>query len=180
MAVPLQTNEKVIGLLYIDMPDMTREFSKEDLSLLTVMSNVAAIRIEHARLNEVEQVERMMSKELSQAGEIQRRLLPSAAPKVPGMDLAGYNLPCNTVGGDYFDFFELSGGHRARRAHQVVQLFSFPDVERRQFLFAESRHADVRQLHSPAEIHELDAIARWNFPAADRALRNDAVVKTRD
>ncbi len=110
MAVPLQTNEKVIGLLYIDMPDITREFSKEDLSLLTVMSNVAAIRIEHARLNEVEQVERMMSKELSQAGEIQRRLLPSAPPKVPGMDLAGYNLPCNTVGGDYFDFFELSGG----------------------------------------------------------------------
>ena len=51
MAVPLQTNEKVIGLLYIDMPDITREFSKEDLSLLTVMANVAAIRIEHARLN---------------------------------------------------------------------------------------------------------------------------------
>ena len=110
MAVPLQTNEKVIGLLYIDMPDITREFSKEDLSLLTVMSNVAAIRIEHARLNEVEQVERMMSKELSQAGEIQRGLLPTAAPTVPGMDMAGYNLPCNTVGGDYFDFFELSGG----------------------------------------------------------------------
>lgn len=51
MAVPLQTNEKVIGLLYIDMPDITREFLKEDLSLLTVMANVAAIRIEHARLN---------------------------------------------------------------------------------------------------------------------------------
>jgi serine phosphatase RsbU (regulator of sigma subunit) len=107
MAVPLQTNEKVIGLLYIDMPDITREFSKEDLSLLTVMANVAAIRIEHARLNEVEQAERMMAKELGQAGEIQRRLLPAAAPKVAGMDLAGYNVPCRTVGGDYFDFFQL-------------------------------------------------------------------------
>ncbi len=110
MAVPLQTNEKVIGLLYIDMPDITREFSKEDLSLLTVMANVAAIRIEHARLNEVEQVERMISKELSQAGEIQRNLLPRKAPQIAGMDLAGYNLPCRTVGGDYFDFFNLSDG----------------------------------------------------------------------
>jgi sigma-B regulation protein RsbU (phosphoserine phosphatase) len=109
MAVPLQTNEKVIGLLYIDMPDITREFSREDLSLLTVMANVAAIRIEHARLNEVEQAERMMSKELSQAGEIQRGLLPTKAPHVPGMDLAGFNLPCRTVGGDYFDFFQMSG-----------------------------------------------------------------------
>jgi sigma-B regulation protein RsbU (phosphoserine phosphatase) len=110
MAVPLQTNEKVIGLLYIDMPDITREFSKEDLNLLTVMANVAAIRIEHARLNEVEQAERMMAKELSQAGEIQRRLLPAAAPQVAGMDLAGYNLPCRTVGGDYYDFFRLPDG----------------------------------------------------------------------
>lgn len=110
MAVPLQTNEKVIGLLYIDMPDITREFSKEDLSLLTVMANVAAIRIEHARLNEVEQVERSISKELSQAGEIQRNLLPRKAPQIPGMDMAGYNLPCRTVGGDYFDFFNLSDG----------------------------------------------------------------------
>lgn len=110
MAVPLQTNEKVIGLLYLDMPDITREFSKEDLNLLTVMANVAAIRIEHARLNEVEQAERMMAKELSQAGEIQRRLLPAAAPQVTGMDLAGYNLPCRTVGGDYYDFFRLPDG----------------------------------------------------------------------
>lgn len=110
LAVPLQTNEKVIGLLYIDMPDITREFSKEDLSLLTVMANVAAIRIEHARLNEVEQAERMMAKELSQAGEIQRGLLPSCAPTIDGMDISGYNVPCRTVGGDYYDFFRLSDG----------------------------------------------------------------------
>jgi phosphoserine phosphatase RsbU/P len=110
MAVPLQTSDKVIGLLYIDMPDITREFVKDDLNLLTVMANVAAIRIEHARLNEVEQAERMMAKELSQAGEIQRRLLPAAAPKVAGLDLAGYNLPCRTVGGDYYDFFMLPDG----------------------------------------------------------------------
>jgi serine phosphatase RsbU (regulator of sigma subunit) len=110
MAVPLQTSDKVIGLLYIDMPDITREFVKDDLNLLTVMANVAAIRIEHARLNEVEQAERMMAKELSQAGELQRRLLPSAAPKVAGLELAGYNLPCRTVGGDYYDFFMLPDG----------------------------------------------------------------------
>ena len=110
MAVPLQTNEKVIGLLYIDMPDLTREFTKEDLSLLTVMANVAAIRIEHSRLNEVEQAERMMAKELSQAGEIQRGLLPSAAPIIAGMDISGYNVPCRGVGGDYYDFFRLSDG----------------------------------------------------------------------
>jgi sigma-B regulation protein RsbU (phosphoserine phosphatase) len=54
-----------------------------------------------------------MAKELAQAGEIQRRLLPAKAPLVPGLELAGMNLPCRTVGGDYYDFFPLSDGRVA-------------------------------------------------------------------
>jgi sigma-B regulation protein RsbU (phosphoserine phosphatase) len=59
MAVPLQAKERIIGLIYVDSPFVLREFTKDDLSLLTVMGNVAAIRIENARLAEVEQVERI-------------------------------------------------------------------------------------------------------------------------
>ena len=55
LAVPLQTNDRVIGLIYVDSPHMIREFTREDLNLLTVMANVAAIRIENVRLNEVEE-----------------------------------------------------------------------------------------------------------------------------
>jgi serine phosphatase RsbU (regulator of sigma subunit) len=104
MAVPLQTREHVIGLIYVDNGAVIRPFSKEDLDLLTVMANVAAIRIEHARLAEVEQAEKLIQLELSQASEIQQGLLPAEAPECPGYDVAGYNLPCQTVGGDYYDF----------------------------------------------------------------------------
>ena len=110
IAVPLQTNDRVIGLIYVDSPDMIREFTREDLGLLTVMANVAAIRIEHARLNEIELVERAMSKELDQAAHIQMGLLPSAPPKAEGMDIAGRTSPCRTVGGDYYDYLEFPDG----------------------------------------------------------------------
>ncbi|MEO8026222.1 MAG: SpoIIE family protein phosphatase [Bryobacteraceae bacterium] len=113
LAVPLQTNDRVIGLIYLDSPHLIREFSREDLNLLTVMANVAAIRIEHARLAEVEAAERVMAKELDQAAQIQRRLLPSEVPVLPGLDLAGYNVPCNTVGGDYYDFVPYEDGRVA-------------------------------------------------------------------
>ncbi|HUO30897.1 MAG TPA: SpoIIE family protein phosphatase [Bryobacteraceae bacterium] len=113
MAVPLQTASRTIGLIYVDSPNMFRAFSKDDLSLLTVMANVAAIRIEHARLAEVEEVERRMARELEQAAEIQRSFLPGGAPQVTGADLAGYNAPCRTVGGDYFDFFTYPNGRVA-------------------------------------------------------------------
>jgi len=110
MAVPLQTKERIIGLIYVDSPFILREFTKDDLSLLTLMANVAAFRIENARLVEVEQAERIMKRDLSQAAEIQGRMLPETAPLVPGLDLAGYNVACRTVGGDYYDFFPYPDG----------------------------------------------------------------------
>jgi serine phosphatase RsbU (regulator of sigma subunit)/pSer/pThr/pTyr-binding forkhead associated (FHA) protein len=113
LAVPLQTEARVIGLIYLDSPFFVREFTAEDLSLLTVMANIAAIRIEHARLAEVEQAERLMQKELQQAYDIQRRLLPETAPQVDGLDLAGYNVPCRGVGGDYYDFIQCIDGRLA-------------------------------------------------------------------
>ncbi len=110
LAVPLQTDDRVIGLIYLDSPHFIHEFTKDDLSLLTVMANVAAIRIEHTRLAEVEQAERLQAKDLEQASEIQRNLLPVEAPKVKGMDLAGYNAACRGVGGDYYDFLPYPDG----------------------------------------------------------------------
>ena len=110
IAVPLQTNERVIGLIYVDTPDLIREFTREDLGLLTVMANVAAIRIEHARLNEIEVAERAMAQELEQAAHIQMGLLPSKSPDVSGMDIAAGTLPCRTVGGDYYDYLPFPDG----------------------------------------------------------------------
>ena len=113
MAVPLQTDNKVIGLIYVDSPYQVLEFSSGDLNLLTVLSNVAAIRIEHARHAEVEHAAQLIMRDLQQAAEIQRGLLPSKPPKVQQFDLAGYNEPCRTVGGDYFDYFMTPDGKLA-------------------------------------------------------------------
>lgn len=113
MAVPLQTKERIIGLIYVDSPFVLREFTKEDLSLLTVMANVAAIKLENARLAEVEQAERIMKRDLAQAADIQRRILPDKAPDVRGLDVAGFNMACRTVGGDYYGFFPYPDGRIA-------------------------------------------------------------------
>ncbi len=110
IAVPLQTNDKVLGLIYVDSPTLVREFTVEDLNLLTVMANIAAVRIEQARLALVEQAEKVMAKDLEQAAVIQQSLLPSRAPVIPGLDIAGHNVPCRTVGGDYYDFIPYPDG----------------------------------------------------------------------
>lgn len=113
MAVPLQTEDRVLGLIYVDSRSFVREFSPDDLNLLTVLANVAAIRVEQQRLAEVERQEQIRTRDLNQAAEIQQAILPGAAPRIPGLDLAGHNAPCRTVGGDYYDFIPYSDGRVA-------------------------------------------------------------------
>jgi len=52
MCVPLKYKEKVRGVIYVDSLGMPDGFGKEDLQLLTSLSNTAAIAIENARLYE--------------------------------------------------------------------------------------------------------------------------------
>jgi sigma-B regulation protein RsbU (phosphoserine phosphatase) len=106
MAVPLQTHEDVIGLVYVDSRLFVREFTPDDLNLLTVLANVAAIRIDHERYLDLQRQEQRRNLDLEQAAEIQRGILPSGPPQVAGLDVAGHNAPCLTVGGDYYDFIK--------------------------------------------------------------------------
>lgn len=110
IAVPLQTKEKVIGLIYVDSPDVFRPFTYDDLTLLTVMANIAAVRIENTRLAEEEKEKEKMAEELRRAAEIQTNLLPRAAPQVEGFDIHGFSLACRSVGGDYYDYLPIPGG----------------------------------------------------------------------
>ncbi|MDX1707491.1 MAG: PAS domain S-box protein [Desulfobacterales bacterium] len=43
-------------------------------------------------------------KALALAGEVQKSLLPQSKPDVHGLDVAGRNVSCAEIGGDYFDF----------------------------------------------------------------------------
>ncbi len=110
MAVPLQTKDRVIGMIYLDSRFFIREFTPDDLTLLTVFANVAAIRIEQERLRAVEEKEKMSRRDLEQAAIIQSGFIPERAPSIPGLDLAGHNAACRTVGGDYYDFFGYPDG----------------------------------------------------------------------
>ena len=51
-------------------------------------------------------------KALALAGEVQKSLLPQDKPRVPGLDIAGRNVSCDEIGGDYFDFLWRRGSQK--------------------------------------------------------------------
>jgi len=113
MCLPLWNNESVTGLIYVDRLVQEKVFSEDDLSLLSSLANVAAVKLENAKLVEQMIEKKRMEHELAIAGDIQQNLLPSEAPTIEGWDIMGTNTPCYTIGGDYFDFIERPSGRLA-------------------------------------------------------------------
>jgi serine phosphatase RsbU (regulator of sigma subunit) len=110
MAVPLFDNERVLGLIYVDSHDLRIEFHEEQLELLTLLANMAAIKISNARLLEAEQAQARIAQELATATGIQRGLLPVEPPSVPGYELDAFLETCYEVGGDLYDFHVRADG----------------------------------------------------------------------
>ncbi|MGE4062047.1 MAG: SpoIIE family protein phosphatase [Rhodospirillaceae bacterium] len=52
---------------------------------------------------------------LTLAREVQQKLLPEAAPRVPGFDIAGRSVYHDAVGGDYYDFIPLRDANGSER-----------------------------------------------------------------
>lgn len=66
-------------------------------------ANVASLAHEQAARQKIE-------RDLDIAREIQRGLLPSDVPDIPGFEIAGWNQPCDQTGGDFYDWLELPDG----------------------------------------------------------------------
>jgi serine phosphatase RsbU (regulator of sigma subunit) len=110
LAAPLENEGEVVGLIYVDCRVGHRSFEEADLRLLTSLANVAAAKIQNARLVAENAEKRQMDREFALAREIQQRLLPEDPPPLPGYELHGSNVASRQVSGDYFDFRPRSDG----------------------------------------------------------------------
>jgi phosphoserine phosphatase RsbU/P len=106
MAAPLFVEDKVIGLIYLEVRLGRKSFAEEDLRLLTSLANTAAIKIQNLRLRESVVAKERFEREMALAWDIQRRLLPDADPTVPNTSILGRTVPSRTVSGDYYDYYQ--------------------------------------------------------------------------
>lgn len=113
IVVPIQSEERRLGMLAVadkETRDGTiRDFFPSDARLLTFFASQAAAAIETARLHREALEKERMERELELAAAIQREILPREIPTFPGLTIAAENRSTRQVGGDYFDFFPLSG-----------------------------------------------------------------------
>ena len=59
------------------------------------------------RTKEISQANEKIIKNLNDAKHIQMALMTTEFPKVPGMEFAAKYLPCEQIGGDFYNVFRL-------------------------------------------------------------------------
>jgi serine phosphatase RsbU (regulator of sigma subunit) len=101
-----------LGLVYLDSRHATA-FSKLDRQILDALASEAASILDNARLVEYERQRQRLEHELGIARDIQQALLPRGFRDFPHLAVTGVNLPCLSVGGDYFDVFPMSDDRTA-------------------------------------------------------------------
>jgi sigma-B regulation protein RsbU (phosphoserine phosphatase) len=105
--VPLVSRGQSIGALLIDSRT-PRRFTEEEIRFLQLMANQAAIALEQARLRQQERRQLQLERSLALGREIQQSMLPQACPTIPGWQFAAVYEAAQEIGGDFYDFFQLS------------------------------------------------------------------------
>ncbi len=106
--IPMQVQGETRGLILLGEKLTRDEFKQTDLEFIASLGNLAMISLENTRLFR-EAIERQkLEDELIIAREIQKGLLPSLLPSIPGMSIAAANISSKQVGGDYYDALPVS------------------------------------------------------------------------
>jgi len=117
VVLPLVSHSEVVGVLELGKRLGDSSYSGLDHQLLRRLAESAAPAIRYAQLAEQHAREAVAKEryeqELLLARTIQRDLLPKRLPDLPGWDVGALYEPAREVGGDLYDFIELSDGRWA-------------------------------------------------------------------
>ena len=104
LVVPLIHRDTVIGVADLESPQCAY-FTEDHARILSTLASQIAIAIENSRLYErIVRTEARRERDLHRAMEIQRHMMPTLSPSIPGLEVRTRFLPAVELGGDLYDF----------------------------------------------------------------------------
>lgn len=114
LVVPLISHGELIGVLNLGPRLSDQDYSSDDRKLLENLAAHAAPALRVAQLVREQAAEaetrQRIAQELEVARLIQQNFLPKQLPELPGWHVRAYYRPAREVGGDFYDFIDLSDG----------------------------------------------------------------------
>jgi sigma-B regulation protein RsbU (phosphoserine phosphatase) len=104
LLLPLVVGDALVGFVLVGSKESGEPHSNEEVALLRTVAAQAAVAVDNALLHKESLARARLVEQLSLARKIQENFLPDAPPALPELELAALNVPCEEVGGDYYDF----------------------------------------------------------------------------
>lgn len=112
LVVPLLAHDMQIGSLAL-VRNVSNGFDKESTEMVNTFVRLAGLAIENLHLVANALENERYQEELKIARQVQDRLIPSHLPGHPHFQMCAYSQGANTVGGDYYDVYDLDKERRA-------------------------------------------------------------------
>jgi len=108
MCAPLQYEDEILGFLLLDTSKVAPSYDEEGLTLLASIANQASLIIANARMHNQLLHRERLEQDMRNASRIQHSFLPQHPPEVEGYEFVDWYDTALEVGGDFYDFIELS------------------------------------------------------------------------
>ena len=110
MVTPLLYGKQNMGVLALGNGPASPPFTQSDFVVFKSIAEQSAFALYNAIIYSEANEKKRLDHDLEIARDIQRILLPSEAPVIPGFEISGLNIPARHVSGDYFDYLEVDSG----------------------------------------------------------------------
>jgi sigma-B regulation protein RsbU (phosphoserine phosphatase) len=107
MVTPLLYGKQNMGVLALGNGPSSPSFTQSDFVVFKSIAEQSAFALYNAIIYSEANEKKRLDHDLEIARDIQRILLPSEAPVIPGFEISGINIPARHVSGDYFDYLEV-------------------------------------------------------------------------
>jgi len=107
MCVPLISNSKIIGVLYVSSKTFIKSFTQKELSILEDIIFQTVLAIENLSFLELQKKQEQVKQEFEIVKDIQKSILSFETPEFENIEISGASISANELASDYYDYIQL-------------------------------------------------------------------------
>ncbi len=103
--IPVKHKDRLLAFVFLKAKTEIEDLI--DTTFIQALSNIILVAIENKRLARKQLDQQALQRDIEIASDVQNFLFPKDLPRTDKIDIKAFYQPCQTVGGDYYDYIEL-------------------------------------------------------------------------
>jgi phosphoserine phosphatase RsbU/P len=110
ISVPVMHKNKLLAIVFVK--SLHKNVQEIETTFLQAISNIMLVAIENKRLARRQLDQQAYDRDMEIASNVQNYLFPKSLPDTEKVEIKAFYQPCQTVGGDYYDYIPLEDGNQ--------------------------------------------------------------------